>query len=98
MGVTIKLEAFSVEPVISSENVTDMEEFNATLISAFCGEVSDTSGGVLSRLVAVGVLAEPSVNAGGSPTPPQLDKAITAVMTTKKLTGAANRIVGRMVN
>lgn len=48
-----KVAVFSVELVIASENVADTEEFVATPIAAFAGDVVDTVGGVLSALAPV---------------------------------------------
>lgn len=62
----VKLEAFSVEIFIGSEKVTDIDEFNATSISEFSGDVSDTAGRIVSGTPG----ANPATNDGESPSPP----------------------------
>jgi hypothetical protein len=49
----VKLPVVSVELVIASEKVADTEEFNATPVAAFAGEVEDTNGGVVSGATPV---------------------------------------------
>ena len=44
----VKLVVVSVGLVIDSENVADTEEFSATPVALFAGEVEDTVGGVVS--------------------------------------------------
>lgn len=53
VGTRMKLAAFSVELVIALEKVTDTEEFVATSVAAFAGDVADTVGGVVSNVTPV---------------------------------------------
>jgi len=53
VGAMLKLVVVSVELVIASEKVADTEEFIATPVAAFAGEVEDTVGGVVSMTEAV---------------------------------------------
>ena len=55
---SLKLAVVSVELVIASENVADTEEFSATPVAAFAGDVADTVGGVVSGAAAVVKLQE----------------------------------------
>ena len=50
---TVKLPALTVELVIASENVAEIEVFTATPIEALEGKVEDTAGGVASVAVPV---------------------------------------------
>ena len=50
----VKLEVFSEELLIASENVTDIDEFINTPVSVFDGNVSDTVGGVVSEVSIAG--------------------------------------------
>jgi len=50
----VKLEVFSEELLIASENVTDIDEFINTPVSAFDGNVSDTVGGEVSEALTAG--------------------------------------------
>ena len=63
----VKLAVFSVELVIASEKVAETEEFSATAVAAFAGDVSDTVGGVVSE---VEESTAPGNSGGGSPAPP----------------------------
>src|SRR4051794_18063211 len=47
-GRSVKLELFSVELIIASENVAEMVVLSPTPVSEFPGDVSDTVGGVVS--------------------------------------------------
>ena len=49
----VKLPLFSVLLVIDSEKVADTEEFVATPVAAFAGDVADTIGGVVSEAAPV---------------------------------------------
>jgi hypothetical protein len=49
----VKLAVVSVEFVIASEKVADTEEFSATPLAAFAGDVADTIGAVVSGIVPV---------------------------------------------
>lgn len=51
--LTVKLEEFSVELVIASSNVADIEEFKATPAAALAGDVFVTKGGVVSGAASV---------------------------------------------
>jgi hypothetical protein len=53
VGLRVKLAVFSVEFVIASEKFADTEEFSATPVAAFAGNVADTIGGVVSGAAAV---------------------------------------------
>ncbi len=48
-----KLAVVNVEFVIASENVADIEEFSATAVVAFAGDVEMTVGGIVSGAAAV---------------------------------------------
>jgi len=50
---SVKLAVVSVELVIGSEKVADTEEFSATPVTPFNGEVEDTVGGVVSGATVV---------------------------------------------
>ena len=50
---SVKLAVVSVELVIGSEKVTDTEEFSATPVAPYPGEVADTVVGVVSGAAAV---------------------------------------------
>ena len=58
VGLSVKLEVFNVELVIASENVAEIEEFDATPRARFCGVVDVTVGGVVSGAAAVVKLQE----------------------------------------
>jgi hypothetical protein len=47
--VTLNVSVFSVDFNMTSEKVTVIAEFTATLIVAFAGEVEDTVGGAVSE-------------------------------------------------
>jgi hypothetical protein len=49
----MKLAVVRVEFLIASEKVADTEEFSATPVSAFAGDVADTIGGVVSGAAPV---------------------------------------------
>ena len=49
----VKLAVCSVELVIASEKVADTDEFVATPVAAFAGDVADTIGGVVSEAAPV---------------------------------------------
>ena len=53
VGAMVKLVGVSVELVIASEKVADTEEFIATPVAAFAGDMEDTVGGDVSRTAAV---------------------------------------------
>ena len=46
VGASVKLVVFSEEFFIALEKVTNIDEFSATPIAAFDGDVLDTLGGV----------------------------------------------------
>jgi len=75
VGLSVKLAEFSVDLVIVSEKVADTEEFIATPVWAFDGDVAETVGGDVST-GAVGEVTEKPGNIGdcSSPAPPQPDK------------------------
>ena len=50
---SVKLVVVSVEFVIASENVADIEEFVAMPLAAFAGDMADTIGDVVSGAAAV---------------------------------------------
>jgi hypothetical protein len=50
---SVKLALVSVEFVIASEKVADTDEFSATPVAAFAGDVEDTVGGVVSEAAPV---------------------------------------------
>ena len=52
-GLRVMLAVFNVEFVIGSEKVADIEEFVATPVATFAGDVVDTVGGVVSGAAAV---------------------------------------------
>ena len=66
---SVKLAVVSVEFVIASENVADIEEFVATLIALFVGDVEDTVG------------ADGDGGGGAEPPPPPLHAASTNAST-----------------
>ena len=70
VGRKVKLAVVSVELVIDLEKVADTEEFKATLVSAFDGEVLDTDGGVVSEESVMGATTFPSSTGGFSPPAP----------------------------
>ena len=53
-GAKVKLSVLIEELIIASEKVADTEEFGATPVSAFDGDVSETVGGVVSEAVGEG--------------------------------------------
>ena len=72
VGLRVKLAVFSVEFVIASEKVADTEEFSATPVAAFAGNVADTIGGVVSGAAAVvncQLKSAPSILPAASVTP-----------------------------
>ena len=50
---TVKVELVSVEFVIASEKVAEIEEFSAAPVAPFAGDVADTVGGVVSGTAPV---------------------------------------------
>jgi hypothetical protein len=50
---SVKLAVVSVEFVMASEKVADIDEFNATPVAKLAGETADTAGGVASTIPAV---------------------------------------------
>jgi len=67
---SVKLGFVSVELVIGSEKVADTEEFSATPVAAFAGDVDDTVGGVVS-------------GPAGSPPPPPPPQAAAVSSTIR---------------
>ena len=53
VGRSVKLDVFSVELVIASENVADTEAFRVMPDALFAGDVEDTVGGVESEAAPV---------------------------------------------
>lgn len=78
VGCNVRLADVSVETAIASENVTVINEFNATSVSAFDGEVSRIVGGVVSRADSGEDEASPAESTEPPPPPqPATQKAIT---------------------
>ena len=50
----VKLEVFSEELLIASENVTAIDEFTNMPVAAFDGDVSETVGSVVSEVLTAG--------------------------------------------
>ena len=50
---SVKLAVVNVEFVIASEKVAEIEEFSATAVAAFGGDMETTVGGVVSGVAAV---------------------------------------------
>ena len=85
----------SVALVITSEKVTDTEEFSAIPLSPFGGDVSETLGGVvLSRPPEVLPNRSPIVG-DSSPPPPQLTRLALAsvAVANKRLLNILNLMV-----
>ena len=66
----VKLVVVSVELVIGSEKLADIDEFRATPVAAFDGEVSDTVGGFVSEIVDADEVDSPGTSSGDAPPPP----------------------------
>jgi hypothetical protein len=80
--VSLNVSVFSVDFNMTSEKVTAIAEFTATLIVAFAGEVEDTAGGVVSEAgVVVTTAGSWEESASDSTAPPHPDRPSTASST-----------------
>jgi hypothetical protein len=68
LGRKLKLAVVSVELSIASEKVAETEEFSATPVAAFDGDVEDTVGGVISA-VEMDPVTIPGASVGACPPP-----------------------------